>query len=72
MPQSFSFNHHEGMCAVCEGLGTGEGIDRDLLVPDRRLSIRKGGIAVWGPMDRESEFAKLLEVAGRGGGSCRL
>ena len=63
-PQSFSFNHQEGMCAVCEGMGTGEGIDRDVLVPDRRLSIREGGIAVWGPVEEESEFAHLLEVAG--------
>mgnify|MGYP001460548835 CR=1 FL=1 len=62
VPQSFSFNHQEGMCPVCDGLGTGEGIDRDLLVPDRRLSIREGGIAVWGPV--EGEFGDLLAVAG--------
>ena len=63
VPQSFSFNHQEGMCPVCDGLGTGEGIDRDLMVPDRRLSIREGGIAVWGPV--EGEFGHLLAVAGR-------
>ena len=64
VPQSFSFNHHQGMCPVCEGLGTGEGLDRDTLIPDRRLSIRQGAVEVWGPIARHSPFETALTAAG--------
>ena len=64
IPQSFSFNHHHGMCPVCEGLGTGEGVNRDAIIPNRLLSIRDGAIELWGPVVR-GEFADTLEVAGR-------
>ena len=64
VPQSFSFNHHEGMCSVCEGLGTGEGVDRDLLIPDRTLSIRQGAVTVWGEVG-DTLFGSLLATAGR-------
>ena len=64
-PQSFSFNHHDGMCPVCDGLGTGEGVDRETLLPDRRLSVREGAVEVWGPLSAESAFTRYLEtVAG--------
>jgi excinuclease ABC subunit A len=64
MPQAFSFNHHQGMCTVCEGLGTGEGVEREKIVPDQRLSVRQGAIAVWGPLEDE-EFIHQLEIAGQ-------
>jgi excinuclease ABC subunit A len=35
------------MCEACNGLGTRTEIDPDLVVPDRRLSIRQGAIAPW-------------------------
>ena len=62
-PQSFSFNHHDGMCPVCDGLGTGEGVDREALLPDRRLSVRQGAVELWGPLDGASAFARYLEAA---------
>ena len=46
-PQSFSFNSPLGMCAACNGLGTINAIDPDLVIADRRLSIRDGAIAPW-------------------------
>ena len=61
-PQSFSFNHHDGMCPVCDGLGTGEGVDREALLPDRRLSVREGAVEVWGPLAGESAFTRYLEA----------
>jgi len=64
VPQSFSFNHHLGMCQVCEGLGTGEGVERDTIIPNRLLSIKDGAIEAWGPV-ASSDFADALEVAGR-------
>ncbi|MDP6018124.1 MAG: excinuclease ABC subunit UvrA, partial [Candidatus Latescibacteria bacterium] len=64
VPQSFSFNHHDGMCPVCEGLGTGEGVDRDTLIPDRRLSLRQGAVDVWGPLEKGSAFETAIATAG--------
>ena len=64
VPQSFSFNHQEGMCGVCQGLGTGEGIDREALIPDRGLSIREGAVSLWGPLPARGRFTRLLEAAG--------
>ena len=61
-PQSFSFNHHDGMCPECGGLGTGEGVDREALLPDRRLSVREGAVELWGPLDG-SAFSRYLEAA---------
>src|SRR5690606_1680196 len=47
-PQSFSFNSPQGMCPECSGLGTRVGMDPDLVVPDRDLSIDEGAVAPWG------------------------
>ena len=62
VPQRFSFNHQEGMCQLCQGLGMDEGIDRDLIVVDHRLSVRAGAIGVWGALE-EGEFSRVLEIA---------
>ncbi len=43
-PRLFSFNAPLGACDVCHGLGITEEVDIDNLLPDRSLSIRKGGI----------------------------
>jgi excinuclease ABC subunit A len=46
-PQSFSFNSPLGMCAKCNGLGTIDAIDPELVIPDRNKTIRQGAIAPW-------------------------
>jgi excinuclease ABC subunit A len=46
-PKHFSFNSHHGACPSCEGLGTEQFIDPDLLVPDTELSLADGAIASW-------------------------
>lgn len=43
-PRLFSFNSPLGACDYCKGLGTTLSVDVDLLMPDRDLSIRQGGI----------------------------
>jgi excinuclease ABC subunit A len=52
-PQSFSFNSPLGMCPGCHGLGTRVDVDPELVVPDKRMTLRQGAIAPWrGAMER--------------------
>jgi excinuclease ABC subunit A len=48
-PHSFSFNSPLGACHKCNGLGRIAEIDLDKIIPDRSLSIGKGGIIPLGP-----------------------
>lgn len=43
-PHNFSFNSPLGACPKCKGLGYVDEIDVDKIIPDRTLSIAKGGI----------------------------
>ncbi|WP_035360642.1 excinuclease ABC subunit UvrA [Dyadobacter alkalitolerans] len=43
----FSFNNPYGACKRCEGFGKILGIDPDLVIPDKGLSIYEGAIAPW-------------------------
>jgi len=43
----FSFNNPLGACKVCGGFGSVIGIDPELVIPDRRLSIFQDGVACW-------------------------
>jgi len=43
----FSFNNPYGACKRCEGFGTVLGIDHDLVIPDKELSVYEGAIAPW-------------------------
>jgi excinuclease ABC subunit A len=38
-PNLFSFNNPYGACTVCEGFGQVLGIDKDLVIPDKRLVL---------------------------------
>jgi excinuclease ABC subunit A len=46
-PRLFSFNNPFGACPTCGGLGTEQKVDADLIVPDPKLTLRKGAIAPW-------------------------
>ena len=55
VPNLFSFNNPFGACPTCEGFSQVLGIDEDLVIPDKRLSVYDGAIAPWkgeklGPM----------------------
>ncbi|HYG14136.1 MAG TPA: excinuclease ABC subunit A, partial [Bacteroidia bacterium] len=43
----FSFNNPYGACKTCEGFGSVIGIDEDLVVPDKSLSVYEGAVAAW-------------------------
>ena len=49
-PRMFSFNNPYGACPVCTGLGMQMRVDPDRILPNRKLSIRKGAIRAsgWG------------------------
>ena len=47
-PRMFSFNSHYGACPECTGLGTMLKVDPDIIVPDKKKSIREGAIAASG------------------------
>jgi len=43
----FAFNNPYGACKTCEGFGTIIGIDEDLVIPNKGLSIYENAIACW-------------------------
>ena len=46
-PNLFSFNNPYGACPQCEGFGQVLGIDEDLVIPDKRLSVYESAVACW-------------------------
>lgn len=55
----FSFNNPFGACQTCEGFGKVLGIDEDLVIPDKTLSVYEGAIAPW-RSEAMSEWATPL------------
>ncbi|MBW3129806.1 excinuclease ABC subunit UvrA [Hymenobacter profundi] len=55
----FSFNNPYGACKTCEGFGSVLGIDEDLVIPDKSLTVYEGAIAPW-RTDKQSEWLKPL------------
>jgi len=47
VPNLFNFNNPFGACPTCEGFSQVLGIDSDLVIPDKRLSVYEGAIAPW-------------------------
>ncbi|MDR2648775.1 MAG: excinuclease ABC subunit UvrA, partial [Clostridiales bacterium] len=47
-PRMFSFNNPSGACPACSGLGMRMIFDPDMLIPDGRLSLSEGAVAVTG------------------------
>jgi excinuclease ABC subunit A len=47
VPNLFSFNNPFGACPTCEGFSQVLGIDADLVIPDKQLSVYEGAVAPW-------------------------
>ena len=43
----FSFNSPVGACPVCEGFGKVMGIDEDLVIPNKGLSVYEDAVVCW-------------------------
>ncbi|NIG51985.1 excinuclease ABC subunit UvrA [Chitinophaga sp. Cy-1792] len=64
VPNLFSFNNPYGACPTCEGFGQVLGIDADLVIPDKRLSVYEGAIAPWRG-EKMGEYKEALIKAAR-------
>ncbi len=58
-PNSFSFNSPAGWCPTCQGLGHIEDISETSIIPDKDLSISRGGIAPLGEYKETWIFFQL-------------
>ena len=67
-PHHFSFNSPLGWCPVCQGLGVQQGANPAVLVPDGRLSLREGAVAVWPDFAAVPLFARMIEALGQAEG----
>lgn len=47
VPNLFSFNNPFGACPTCEGFSLVLGIDPDLVIPNKHLSVYEGAVAPW-------------------------
>ncbi len=43
----FNFNNPVGACPVCEGFGKVLGVDENLVIPDKSLSVYQGAVVCW-------------------------
>ncbi|WP_299826135.1 excinuclease ABC subunit UvrA [uncultured Pontibacter sp.] len=55
----FSFNNPYGACQTCEGFGSVLGIDPDLVIPDKSLTVYEGAVAPW-RSDKMNEWLQPL------------
>lgn len=62
-PNTFSFNSPYGACPRCDGLGYIFEIDKDIVIPDKKLSIQKGAILPLGPARESWTFQVIKAVA---------
>ncbi len=63
-PNTFSFNSPYGACPKCNGLGEIAIVDKEKLIPNPNLSLRKGGLAPTGEYKAGSWIFKQLEAIG--------
>ncbi|MEL0015728.1 MAG: excinuclease ABC subunit UvrA, partial [Rhodospirillales bacterium] len=59
-PRLFSFNNPFGACPVCDGIGTEQHCDAELVVPNPLMSMRDGAIAPWASSN-SSYYEQTLE-----------
>ncbi|KZE36423.1 ABC-ATPase UvrA [Bhargavaea cecembensis] len=60
-PRLFSFNSPFGACPECDGLGSRQEVDPELVIPDKSLSLTEGAIAPWEPTSSQY-YPELLKA----------
>jgi excinuclease ABC subunit A len=66
-PRLFSFNNPFGACPTCQGFGNTIGLDLDLVIPDRELSLSQGAIDPWMKPQYEWAQREMLKFAKQSG-----
>lgn len=62
-PNLFSYRSPMGACAECHGMGTQLTLDRQKVIPNPRLSLAEGAIAVWNAPKYHKQRDHLLYAA---------
>lgn len=66
-PHSFSFNSPQGACPHCDGLGIVDEIDVEKIIPNAKLSVRKGAFKPLGAYKNNLIFCKLEAILAKFG-----
>jgi len=64
-PNTFSFNSPRGMCSHCNGLGHVYEVNENKIFPNKKLSIKAGGIAPLGEYKKSWAFKQIEVIAQR-------
>ncbi|MFD0797347.1 excinuclease ABC subunit UvrA [Maribacter chungangensis] len=64
-PNTFSFNSPKGMCSHCSGLGHVYEVNELKIFPNKKLSIKGGGIAPLGEYKKSWAFKQIETIAQR-------
>ena len=64
-PNNFSFNSPKGACADCNGIGKLYKVNENKIIPDRKISIKNGGLAPQGQQKNSWIFKQLELIAQR-------
>ena len=62
-PNNFSFNSPKGACSNCNGIGTVHEVNVDKIIPNKKVTIKKGGFAPLGDY-KNSWIFKQIEYIG--------
>jgi excinuclease ABC subunit A len=63
-PRLFSFNNPFGACPVCGGLGSHLKVDPALIVPDPKMTLKRGAVAPWAKSS-SPYYLQTLEALGQ-------
>jgi excinuclease ABC subunit A len=66
-PRLFSFNNPFGACPTCQGFGNTIGLDLDLVIPNRELSLAGGAIEPWMKPQYDWAQKELIKFSRREG-----
>jgi excinuclease ABC subunit A len=61
-PNNFSFNSPQGACPHCKGLGVINEIDLDKVIPNKKATIREGGIVPLGKYKNQMIFWQVEAI----------
>lgn len=63
-PRMFSFNSPFGACSDCNGIGHMKKVDPELVIPNKKLTVRQGAIVPWsgsGGSNENTYYFQMLE-----------